>query len=101
MFFLKKECAFFNFFRQNLFIGPIGQDQQLLATLVSERSRVNQLEQELQTKEVVLLTFFKLSRRKKKTLFLFTLLGNFNVSFKRIGFSQIFKQRKTFLHDFQ
>ena len=69
MFFLKKECAFFNFFRQNLFIGPIGQDQQLLATLVSERSRVNQLEQELQTKEVVLLTFFKLSRRKKKHFF--------------------------------
>ena len=99
MFFLKKECAFFNFFRQNLFIGPIGQDQQLLATLVSERSRVNQLEQELQTKEVVLLTFFIFSR--KKPTILFTLLGNFNVSFKRIGFSQIFKQRKTFLHDFQ
>ena len=43
----------------NFFIGPIGQDQQLLATLVSERSRVNQLEQALQTKEANLMSVLK------------------------------------------
>ena len=43
----------------NFFIGPSGQDQQLLATLVSERSRVNQLEQALQTKEANLMSVLK------------------------------------------
>ena len=39
--------------------GPITQDQQLMATLVSERSKVTHLEKEIQTKEATLQTVMK------------------------------------------
>ena len=48
--------------------GPISQDQQLMATLVSEKTKVTHLEKEIQNKEVALQTVMKELDSFKSTL---------------------------------